>query len=446
MSFRKLLLLIVISSLLNISNSSLVGPRSWLKKLSDQELKEIDDACRPNLAANRKRKSSSNSISNRIVDGELVYAGKYPFAAAFKFPQMSHAKCGGTFITPRHMLTARHCFVNENKTGAVLVAGGVCHSQDEDDECSSMDMIEIEYEFAIFDSWAEFSTFGDLAIVQLAESVTERYPGRISFACLPSKTDELLLAITVLGWGRRKNDRLSSHLREVSVLLEDVPEEYFILGQAPASSPYLGANSGDSGSGAVTGESFPVRHILWGVVRSILWAGTRQTKMLKTSYFLEDMCHYIGLCLNLLNPSEESENLFGMQPKLNFDGVFLPGRQRSTFSKSMAPFQQISTESALTISNECKYLRSVFDLFLNPCQLSTTGWAIAIVDEEMKVLCDGVAVTYQHIITMKEVDKMLDVTPACFLTSNEIITDMSAGFRGYGSISKLIDIETGHKK
>ncbi|KAI1690630.1 trypsin domain-containing protein [Ditylenchus destructor] len=480
--------------------------RSWITKLDENELKEIDDACRPrrsslkltnkNVIAGSDHKIQSGP-ENRIIGGQLAPVGKYPFVGVFIYADKSITKCGATFISPRHMLTARHCFRGTNESFPLL-AGGVCHSENNEDNCPKMDMVKLDYELIIFDSWANIETFGDIAILQLTESITAKYPGKISFACLPSSTDEQLpLTVTLLGWGNQENDVYTSHLRQVMVPIGNTEEEYILFGYGRSGAPDEGANHGDSGSGAVSLDASRRNgYVLWGIIRSGGWSkklGRRQTFMLKTSYFLEDFCHYLGLC----SPTQGFKKVLGLQPNLNLDGIYLPQGQRASVGKSVTPFKQIATELAVYIKNECIDFRIMG--LIPTCELSSAGrsmtdWAMVIINAENVILCDAVSVTDQHVITSREciisnlrryhsgkvsksnivvrkrncpgsdecvsytidfiswtfshpmaivqlVDssKILQAIPACFLSSKENRMDMSEGLRGYGTVLKMVD-------
>uniref|UniRef100_A0A915DNP1 Peptidase S1 domain-containing protein n=1 Tax=Ditylenchus dipsaci TaxID=166011 RepID=A0A915DNP1_9BILA len=111
------------------SSTQSVGPKNWLIKLNETEQANYMEQC----------VSHSSSVQNRIVGGKVAKQGQFPFAAVLIYKYVYDTRCGGSIISPWHILTARHCIDGDQESFDILI-GGVCYNRDNRD-CAQVDMI-----------------------------------------------------------------------------------------------------------------------------------------------------------------------------------------------------------------------------------------------------------------------------------------------------------------
>lgn len=164
-------------NLLFLNKINLTGPSQWLNKLNNEELNEYLTKC--NYAKTKSKREIKKKLKYFVKNGEIRKKGDLKFAAVLVNPINGFTVCGASFITKRHLVSARHCFVHYAKESPtarlILKAGGVCHSkrQNDDDGCDEADMQELTYKFAIFtsDSIAFIPNHFDFAIIELDNDV-----------------------------------------------------------------------------------------------------------------------------------------------------------------------------------------------------------------------------------------------------------------------------------
>uniref|UniRef100_A0A915CWH2 Peptidase S1 domain-containing protein n=1 Tax=Ditylenchus dipsaci TaxID=166011 RepID=A0A915CWH2_9BILA len=160
---------------------------------------------------------------DRVVHGEYAPVGKYPWAVVLTQPKSDVCTeelctyCGGTLISNRHILTARHCLDNIHSFESVSIfVGGVCYAA-RGPNCSVADMQKVEVEFGAYEkredgdeepnSPAKTRNMGhDMAILQLKQDLVQLAdegdsPESTRPACMPLVKDKIPPIMHVYGWG-----------------------------------------------------------------------------------------------------------------------------------------------------------------------------------------------------------------------------------------------------
>jgi len=214
------------------------------RALSPEDNEALQIACE-----NQEFINGANA-QTKILNGTYAERGKYPWTVVLqrKIPYDDgwETFCGGTIVSKRHILTARHCLVfmvEQNMTVRVLV-GGVCTRRDVSAKCESSDMKEAKIEFGayrrplfegydqfpmVLDRLARYNLMHDMALIQLAEDLVTQEVNATSdthAACLPHPSAPLQGNFSVYGWGdttagkgNNGYGQTSNHLMEVELPL-----------------------------------------------------------------------------------------------------------------------------------------------------------------------------------------------------------------------------------
>ncbi|MEJ1287472.1 protease serine 21 [Cricetulus griseus] len=145
----------------------------------------------------RSRVCGRPRASGRIVSGEDAQPGQWPWQVSVR--ENGEHVCGGSLIAEDWVLTAAHCFSQDQPLSAYKVLLGTIFSYPESSEPGELRTVS---QFIKHPSYsADEHSSGDIALVQLASSVS--FSDYILPVCLPKPGDPLGPGTQcwVTGWG-----------------------------------------------------------------------------------------------------------------------------------------------------------------------------------------------------------------------------------------------------
>ncbi|KAI1696925.1 trypsin domain-containing protein [Ditylenchus destructor] len=175
-------------------------------KLTIPEKEQIAKKCGWNREANEitrglniSQSEEERNVGDRIIGGRIAQRGQFPFIVAVQH-EYGYVFCSGMLISPRHILSARHCFLKERTITVKLLVGGVCPH--EKDICNMIDMEEKTFGgFAVYDTAFEGQDnyAKDIALFELEKSID--IDTSLDFICLTNRLPNNLRNMETMGWG-----------------------------------------------------------------------------------------------------------------------------------------------------------------------------------------------------------------------------------------------------
>jgi len=164
-------------------------------------------------------------VPNRVVNGDPAAKGAYPYQALLQIPlnAATYDLCGGSLITPLHILTAGHCL--SGNTPANILATNVVLNTLNADTFDSDAVTASVANYYLHESF-QLSPIvqNDIAILQLTSPVTTITPVRMPFN-YPTYLGGFPATVTGYGTynqvlaGNTNKDPSSTYLRQGSLVL-----------------------------------------------------------------------------------------------------------------------------------------------------------------------------------------------------------------------------------
>ncbi|KAK9505027.1 hypothetical protein O3M35_009178 [Rhynocoris fuscipes] len=161
-----------------------------------------------------------NKSPKRIVGGSEASVNEYPFVALLMLTRRKFPFCGGSIITPYHVLTAAHCTFPFYGIQLSVVIGE--HDLSTEKETPHTRIIDVERTFD-HPKYDGKSNIFDISVLKLKEKI--EFNDAVGPVCMPNFRNRNLMDeyVKVMGWGNlRTNGSSSKVLLKVDLKVIDL--------------------------------------------------------------------------------------------------------------------------------------------------------------------------------------------------------------------------------
>lgn len=138
------------------------------------------------------------STTTKIVGGNPAQKSQIPWQVGITYSLNSPPFCGGTIIGPKTILTAAHCFTENDNPANYIVMVGVIDISNQQARAEGSFHVHLIHRHPQYD---EFTQDNDYAVLTLTRSI--EFSENANAACLPTDQDQLFIdkQVIVSGWG-----------------------------------------------------------------------------------------------------------------------------------------------------------------------------------------------------------------------------------------------------
>jgi secreted trypsin-like serine protease len=149
----------------------------FLKYVSSQTIYN----CSPNATCGC---SANSAILTKIVGGENAASDTWGWAASLRYTSTNSHFCGGSIISPSHILTAAHCTIGLSSPSEVTVYVGSIY-------LSVTGQVRSVSNIYIYPTYSSTTYVNDLSILKLSSPIDFSQSG-VNIICLPDIPSSIL--------------------------------------------------------------------------------------------------------------------------------------------------------------------------------------------------------------------------------------------------------------